>query len=712
MNKENLLISLQYIAVILLLFCLFIGYSGIMHFNLYAPLVYPGGDAAANYAMVKLIASGQYFHQFISHVGYMGGFIQNDYPSADTFSILQIILIAKIFSTQNPFFITNVFYLLSYVFAAWTSLFVLKHCGIKLPLAIAGAMLFTLQTYHFYHGEEHLFLSSYFCIPLWILLCIDVYINGEVVISTNKRLNNFWIIILLLLCSTNGVYYAFFGSLFLFTSGLLGWVRGNKRALFSSTKLIILTVIILIAQILPTILNNNQEGANVGSVVRSALQTQYYGLRISQLLLPANYHRVSMLGQITQKYNQVFYIDAYSSQDSHLGIVAAIGFILLVLLIFFVKIAKDNKVILLMRDLNVVALLYALQGGFAVLFSYFIMDEIRSVVRISIFIAFFAIISILLILQNSLSKYKEQNLIFWLLGVMLIYIAAFDQIDQQHFNNQIQMLQVFRDQSFIQKVERSIPQNSAIFQLPYLEFPEPSAVSNYMSPYEQFIPYLYSRDLYWSYGATKGRSIATWDMNTAILPPLQMIDKLILAGYSGLLIDNAGYKDANKEILQPLTKILNVKPMNSADNHFSFFNLANYKQNKFINVSEDYKKCLSAQTEIDMQANPVLGKGFNLQNGGYIALSKKSSMNIFNPRDSLLIIDFNIFPLANLTLRILVNDKLVYRSEMQTKAVTKFHLSLNKGYNNIKFVESSQNTIEPYFVLFNLKNNLPICKAL
>jgi phosphoglycerol transferase len=129
------------------------------------------------------------------------------------------------------------------------------------------------------------------------------------------------------------------------------------------------------------------------------------------------------------------------------------------------------------------------------------------------------------------------------------------------------------DKYFVSDIEQTLPKGSAVFQLPYMDFPEPRIISGTMGTYEPMSLYLYSRDLYWSYGATRGRDVDKWDKTTTALPVKAMLAKLKPAGYSGIVIDTYGYQDKGQSIIHELNHELGKSPLISLDHHYVFYSL-------------------------------------------------------------------------------------------------------------------------------------------
>ncbi|MBX9597260.1 MAG: hypothetical protein K2X04_01645 [Burkholderiales bacterium] len=552
-----------------MLFMLF-AFSGINYFSFASPLFY-AYDGIFSLGIVKGILENHSIW-VNPHLGFPNGYIGYDFPMTESFHVLLIVLLGLIFG-HDPIVITNLFYLLSFVLAALTSLWVLRYYKISYPLALAGAVVFTFLPYHFYRSTMHLFLSSYFTIPLWCAVITTIYQNGRIKLHSNNILNILFILLLSYVLSATGIYYTFFGCFFLICVAVIVWSEKRTSAAIISLTIIVLAVCFIILQLAPSILYHAQHGANPLAAVRSSAQTEIYGLRIAHLLLSPEYERISFLANISNRYNQIFVSGLNESIYSHLGLISSCGFILLLLMIFIPRKFPDNTQLKLISKLNLLAVLFATTSGFAVLFSFFVTDMIRSVNRISIFIAFFAIFMVLYLLQCVISKFKIHIIVYWLISIGVLYLAAIDQIDSSSFDNRKNIMPAASDKYFVSDIEQTLPKGSAVFQLPYMDFPEPRIISGTMGTYEPMSLYLYSRDLYWSYGATRGRDVDKWDKTTTALPVKAMLAKLKPAGYSGIVIDTYGYQDKGQSIIHELNHELGKSPLISLDHHYVFYSL-------------------------------------------------------------------------------------------------------------------------------------------
>jgi phosphoglycerol transferase len=95
------------------------------------------------------------------------------------------------------------------------------------------------------------------------------------------------------------------------------------------------------------------------------------------------------------------------------------------------------------------------------------------------------------------------------------------------------------------KLEARLKSGTMIFQLPNTGYPADGAHER-MAAYDNSRAYLHSTNLRWSWGAMEGRH-HDWAKMTASLPMPQLLERVALAGFRGVLLDRFGYPDASNE---------------------------------------------------------------------------------------------------------------------------------------------------------------------
>lgn len=231
--------------------------------------------------------------------------------------------------------------------------------------------------------------------------------------------------------------------------------------------------------------------------------------------------------------------------------------------------------------LNLSAVLLATVGGFGTIVAYLITPEIRGYNRISIFIAFFAIFTVIILLEEFSRKFIKTNTSRQLFSVFIGLILIIGVLDQTSYSfvpsYASTKAEFLKDENFVNSIEAIMPENAMIFQLPYVPFPENPQV-NQMYDYSHLRAYLHSKDLRWSYGAMKGRPGDEWQKTVTSLPVKDMVKALSRAGFDGIYIDSYGFQDRGAELISNIREILGKNPLVSADQRLYFFDMTVYKK--------------------------------------------------------------------------------------------------------------------------------------
>ena len=158
--------------------------------------------------------------------------------------------------------------------------------------------------------------------------------------------------------------------------------------------------------------------------------------------------------------------------------------------------------------------------------------------------------AIVLLLDFILQKYSSSKTKKWaVIGfiVILLFFGLYDQTTEKFVPDYKNTKTTFlNDQQFIRNIEETFPNDTLVFQLPYVPFPENPPV-NQMVDYDHFRAYLHSKNIHWSYGAMKGREGDFWQKEITSKSLNDMVNNLSFAGFDGLYVDSYGYADKGSE---------------------------------------------------------------------------------------------------------------------------------------------------------------------
>jgi len=544
------------------------------------PLAALDGDALSTQAIVfkGLVDNGW----FLDNKWLAAPFGANvrDFAGPDVL-ILAAVKFVTLF-TNNHLLVRNIIAIASYPAVALTSLYVMRRMGVRHGIALAASLLYAFISFHQHRIGAHIFLAiGYFTVPLATFLSIRLYENEPLLVVAAagrpgiRFLTNQSTWVALAWCVIMGlsgsVYYTFFSCYFFAMAGALGALRVRSLLpLVRAAGLGLVATAAMLAGMFPLLWQRVVHGAS-NSIIRSPEGAETFALKISQLVIPGGGHRLPALQRLAEYYNRTAPL-VNENSTAYLGAFGVLGFGYLLYLLL-----KGEQDDLRLRSLslsNILAILLATIGGFSSLIGFLVSDQIRSYNRISVFIAFFALLVLAIVAERFTAKYAATRLRRAALASLLFVLTLVGLYDQYPMTIDYAKLKkdYAAEAAFIRRIERALPANSAIFQYPYFPFPEHGPMGK-LHDYAEFWPYLHSKKLRWSYGAVKGRREAAWQANIAGLAPDQAVDALAQAGFAGILVSRNGYADRAKGLEEGLRVKLGSFGLTSTDGNTAFYSI-------------------------------------------------------------------------------------------------------------------------------------------
>jgi hypothetical protein len=266
-----------------------------------------------------------------------------------------------------------------------------------------------------------------------------------------------------------------------------------------------------------------------------------------------------------------------------LGPVAAAGFIGLLIVGLVVLVGRPARagppVVRHASAATLLAFLIGTVGGISTVIALLVTPQLRAWNRISIFIAFFAFLAVAVALGalgRRLGTHPLRQAAFAaVLGAVLVF-GLWNQVTYNHVPPYELATSYELDQRFVGEIDRRLPEGAAVFQLPYVPFPESRRL---VDLYENDLlrGYLHSDDLRWSAGATKGRP-EDWVDDLAGMPTATVLDGAAAAGFAGLVVDRFGYADRGAALENELRSRLGAEPLASQYGRHSFFDLRAHRR--------------------------------------------------------------------------------------------------------------------------------------
>ncbi|MFO0890303.1 MAG: hypothetical protein U0790_14320 [Isosphaeraceae bacterium] len=561
--------------------------------DLRVPFSYSAGtDVHFFMAMNKTIAeTGWYFEN--PRLGAPGRMWLYDFPFVETGTFLGIKLL--ILLTGDPFLGGNLFYLATYLLAAWTALFVLLRLGVHPQVAVAAGLLFAFTPYHFWRGAAHVHLSAYYPIPLAVLVSLWLA-RGQPLLWAGERPGrprlawvkgySLTVIVACILVALGGPYTIFFGLLLILVGGVMGVLRKPSwRPVADLVACLGLVIGLALCQVVPFLISLGHQGP-LRNVVFRPLDNYYkFALSLANLIRPPVGHRLGLFSRLSPFRRPVVPADLpeligqYNEAllCSPLGILASIGLLFLLVLAVASPCPLTTRKPTLgdLGKLAVAMLLVGLLGGFGEVIATSITRMIRCYNRVSIVLACLAYCGLAVAVSGEKGGAGEAGPRPWFVPLvwLLTALALLDQIPPGAVPDHRRDAAMFQsDREFVAQIEAELPAESMVFQLPPTTFPEIGLIGN-MPDYSHFRGYAHSSRLRWSYGAMRGRPAEKLHTSLAPLPPDRLADRLTELGFAGLFINRSGYGERDRDLMRVLTEKLQQRPIHSRDGQLVFFRL-------------------------------------------------------------------------------------------------------------------------------------------
>lgn len=564
-------------------------------------------DALGSAAHFKTtLETGWYENQ--PRLGVPYGQRYHDFPFSDDLHPAMAKLLGLL--TDNWITAFNGYYLLTFLLCAVTAVWFFRVCGLSAAMTVVLAVLFAVAPYHFVRNQTHLFLSGYYLVPPALVLVLRAA-RGERLWGRRPGVGRLrsvltgrgaGTVLILALLVWDGVYYAIFAGCLLVAAALLAMARYRDRRRLGGA---VAGAAVLIGcyglALLPDLLYSLRHGSDGAAFVRVPKDAQTYGLRFSQLVVPAPGHPFGPFAAF-----RAWFDDRYPPVAEYpaLGLLATIGFLLLLAagLGAMVKgrrwavdpgAGSRRDTVRLLSALTWVALLTATSGGLG-LFASMAITGIRGWNRMSIVIALLALAGLGLGVEAALARVarrfarragtrsgpgrwspatvRAQRAIPGVTAALVLVVGMADQSIASAVPDLADTASFYSDRTFFGALQADLPAGSSVFQLPYRPFPE-SPIINDTTDSDQLRPFLNTTTLRWSAGGIRGRPQTDWPDLVANESTANMTHDLAVAGFAGILIDRYATDDGGRSLEADLEPYTGAVRSTSPEGRWSYLSL-------------------------------------------------------------------------------------------------------------------------------------------
>jgi len=475
----------------------------------------------------------------------------NDWPQAERSIIWLGGQLARIIGLMPA---VNTMLILFGIVAAWSFYSAARLWGISRFAAWGFALVYAFLP-HTQRSISHIGIVFSGLLPLQ--LYILWYISTVQKISWKSSRFKLTLIISLLTGALN-IYWIFLFSQ-LYALALVCRLVKHRRNFIKATIPLLGTCLITVAFLGSFILYKINYGENPMAIVRSYRDVELFSLKPIDLFLPVGGGGLGLLSQYLSKYNAGRRIEIGEYWwGSYIGLCGISGLFFL----FFKGITRQlNKRAPSLPLLAVCWIIaYSSFGGgnsiFSLLFNFY---KIRGTNRYSAAIATIGLLYFTFLVSRLIEKWpfklKIASLsLLSLLGLLDQSSVIYNRSHHKSAPEKIRKL-VESDAGIASRLEAVLENDSMVFMLPFVDFPEPSPIIKLKTGefelylYGPMAPFLYSTKLRYSYGSHKGRQGADWQHEVQQLPAGNMASILESYGFAGIVINREAYNDRAEKLI-------------------------------------------------------------------------------------------------------------------------------------------------------------------
>jgi phosphoglycerol transferase len=558
-------------------------------------------------------------------LGYPVGQQLYDFPHGGETWQLAILRFLSLF-TKEPGLLMNAYFFIGIGVAGLAAYLALRHLRFGVGPALIASTALTWLPFRLGHSQWHLFRTSFWWVPLAIVVVLWVIhwrerflVDPDPAPRSSRREALTWTLrhnlrvrrvllfgLMVLVLGMSETMTTSFTMVLLAVSGLLGAIRRREPVTLLVQGLAIAAIgLVFFVGMASTLRFVAQNGTNADAGRREVIEQELYGLKLSDMLLPDPSHRDLLgvaLGDPSREVRDNTKIPSEGGQS--IGLLGAAGFVGAVIHVLThgwggrrrdLRPLHDRRSL---RDdvslLATVGFLVATVSGGAIFLSLLGFSQVRVWNRMSLLIGFCSLIFALTWLEAGWARVRPRLTAVparAALGTALVAVLiAFVLWDGSHvqfrppggrfgLDYERNDERWVADADYAALLDEAMPDGSAVFQFPIIRFPE-APPPGQMQDYDHLRAWIHLEPgkLKWSYGAMKGRPDGDWQLKIREqIGEEGAIPLLIGLGFDGLWVDTWGYDDYGLRVRTAFDAMLGVEPILSADERIRFYDLRPYR---------------------------------------------------------------------------------------------------------------------------------------
>jgi hypothetical protein len=510
------------------------------------------GDMLATY--VNADNWNGYAFGVTTHYGFPLGMNLNYSPGIDITenSFARLVDVAS----GSPFLGINLLLFISFPLVAVLAYLLLRMVSRGGPIAIALATAFSMIPYHFGRGLGHTYLATMYSGVTGLLLAFLIGLGLLPTIlregSRRRRLVNLvLVVVLVLVTSWSGLYYAAFALILGAAAVLWRIVRGDRwRAVLASSVPVASVGVLAVLGFVPGLLAVIGSPPSAPLSVRTPIESVTFAGNLAMALIPAP---ISQLPGMS-RYNEAVYAAIGAAPQLENTALTNFGTwvtsaCLLVFLVGWIVRSRTGRPasspLPFIGYLITVVLLFFIPWGLNYLVAGTITAQVRAWNRLlPILLLLFIAGAMAAIGHTRLGRLGAGSVgiaVAILVVVVVEQVLPFRTAYAQGAADGSAALADARQ--YADAVNAAVPEHCGILQLPYVVYPEQGTITPALNDYEHFVHALVNDRKDFSYGAVKNTEAAVPLADLGNRQSAAQVAHLVDMGFCGIHLDRRGFTD-------------------------------------------------------------------------------------------------------------------------------------------------------------------------
>ena len=455
------------------------------------------------------------------------------------------LLIMKLIGLVVPRWVAvlNIFYVLTFVFATTTALAVFRHLKIPAVAALALAIVFSFQPYHFYHSQQHVMLSGYYLMPLqalvmvWLLSPVGLRDEEGAALWSSARFR-LGCVIAFVAAFANHYYAAFFAVAWFVAAVHSAMRRWSWEPVVQTTILWGVVGMACTLNLAPSLAYWAREGSNRAVSEKLPRLVEEYGLRIAPMLMPIRNHRVPAMADLAERYAEQTGLP--KREQEPIGLLAGSGLLMLVALVLFGH-GRVEGPLPGPGSVTLVLLLVGTTSGLGAVFAWTVSPQLYGLDRMTPLLALLGLLA-----WGLLAAGGPPRPMLWAAigGAALLDVLppATPHHPPERTNSQFRA-----DARFGASIQAKLTPGTLIHQLPSNELPHEG--------YSGLHLFLFTEGFRWTTPAMMNRPAARRNRGLEGLPVVELLDRLAVLEVGAVVIDRRRERGRMEALAAELDKL-------------------------------------------------------------------------------------------------------------------------------------------------------------